>query len=92
MCLAVPGKIESIDRSNPDLLMAKVSFGGALKDICIDWTPEAKIGDYIMAHVGSALEIISQEEAELAIKTANEYAELLSKEDEKFENEKKEND
>ena len=90
MCLAVPGKIESIDRSNPDLLMAKVSFGGAVKDICIEWVPDAKVGDYIMAHVGSALEIISQEEAELAIKTANEYAELLSKEDENFKKENKE--
>lgn len=82
MCLAVPGKIESIDTSNPDLRMAKVSFGGAIKDICIQWLPEANIGDYIMAHVGTALNIVSKEDAELAIQTANEWAQMLEIEDE----------
>ena len=81
MCLAVPGKIESIDNSNPDLRMAKVSFGGAIKDICIQWLPEAKEGDYVMAHVGTALNIVSKEDAELAIQTANEWAQMLEIED-----------
>ncbi|HDJ33086.1 MAG TPA: HypC/HybG/HupF family hydrogenase formation chaperone, partial [Bacteroidetes bacterium] len=39
MCLAIPGKIISIDRSNPDLVMAKVDFAGVKKDICIQWVP-----------------------------------------------------
>ena len=81
MCLAVPGKIESIDSSNPDLRMAKVSFGGAIKDICIQWLPEAKEGDYVMAHVGTALNLVSKEDAELAIQTANEWAQMLEIED-----------
>ncbi|MCD4792857.1 MAG: HypC/HybG/HupF family hydrogenase formation chaperone [Bacteroidales bacterium] len=82
MCLAVPGKIISIDNSNSDFIMAKVSFGGAVKDISIQWLPEAKIGDYIVAHVGTAIEIINKEEAELAIKTANDFANMLEIEDE----------
>lgn len=81
MCLAVPGKIESIDESNPELRMAKVSFGGAIKDICVQWLPEAQVGDYVMAHVGTALNIVSKEDAELAIQTANEWAEMLEIED-----------
>ena len=40
MCLAVPGKIVSIDESNAELKMAKVNFGGVMKDICIQWLPD----------------------------------------------------
>lgn len=82
MCLAVPGKIISIDKSIPEFLTAKVSFGGAVKDISVQWLPEVKVGDYIVAHVGTAIEIINKEEAELAIKTANDFAEMLEIEDE----------
>ncbi|MCF6365205.1 MAG: HypC/HybG/HupF family hydrogenase formation chaperone [Bacteroidales bacterium] len=84
MCLAVPGKIISIDKSNSEFVTAKVSFGGAIKEINIQWLPEAKVGDYVMAHVGTALEIISTEEAEEAIKTSNEFAEMQKEEDDKF--------
>ncbi|MCX7834100.1 MAG: HypC/HybG/HupF family hydrogenase formation chaperone [Ignavibacteria bacterium] len=67
MCLAIPGKIVSIeDNSNPK--MAKVSFGGAIKNICIDWVPEAKVGDYVLVHVGFALSIIDEKEAEETLK------------------------
>ena len=45
MCLAVPGKIISIDRSIPEMTMAKVDFGGILKNICIEWV-DVKQGDY----------------------------------------------
>ena len=82
MCLAVPGKIISIDKSNSDFITAKVSFGGAVKDISVQWLPEVKIGDYIVAHVGTAIEIINKEEAELSIKTANDFASMLEIEDE----------
>ncbi len=84
MCLAVPGKIISIDKSDSEAITAKVSFGGAMKDINIQWLPDAKEGDYIMAHVGTGLEIISQEEAELAIQTSNDFAEMQKIEDKKF--------
>ena len=45
MCLAVPGKIISIDRSIPEMTMAKVDFGGILKNICIEWV-DVKQGLY----------------------------------------------
>ncbi len=64
MCLAVPGKILSIDASDPEMKMAKVDFDGMVTDICIQWLPEeVKVGDYILAHVGMALNRIDEEEA-----------------------------
>ena len=64
MCLAVPGKVVSIDESNPDLRMAKVNFGGVNKDICIQWLPDVQIGEYILAHVGFALNKVDEKDAE----------------------------
>ena len=63
MCLAVPGKILEIIEGDELLKTAKVSFGGAVKTINISFVPEAKIGDYVLAHVGFALNIIDEEEA-----------------------------
>jgi hydrogenase expression/formation protein HypC len=63
MCLAVPGKVISIDKSNADLAMAKVDFSGITRDICVQWLPEVREGDYILAHVGMALNILDEEEA-----------------------------
>jgi hydrogenase expression/formation protein HypC len=80
MCLAVPGKIISISDSTPDLRMAKVSFGGVVKDICIQWLPEAVAGDYVLAHVGTALSIVDQEDAEATLRDFEEMSQLLENE------------
>jgi hydrogenase expression/formation protein HypC len=70
MCLAIPGKIVSInENSSPKI--AKVSFGGALRDICIDWVPDVKPGEYVLVHVGFALNKIDEEEAEETLKLLN---------------------
>lgn len=63
MCLAVPGKIISIDRGIPELTMAKVDFGGIQKNICIQWIDVAE-GDYILAHAGMAISVLDTKEAE----------------------------
>lgn len=81
MCLAVPGKILSIDTSNPDLRMARVSFGGVIKDICIQWLPEAGVNDYVIAHVGMALNKLDEEEARLSLEAFDEMERLLNEED-----------
>ncbi len=75
MCLAVPGKIESISEGNSELRMAKVNFGGIRKDICIEWLPEVQIGDYILAHVGVALTKLDEEEAALTLQAFSEWDE-----------------
>ena len=51
MCLAVPGKVISIDKTEPELVMAKVDFGGIRKEICAQLIPDLQIGDYILVHV-----------------------------------------
>lgn len=63
MCLAVPGKIEEI-REDDGLKTGRVNFGGVVKKICLDYVPEAKVGDYVIVHVGFALSIIDAETAE----------------------------
>ncbi|MDR1919243.1 MAG: HypC/HybG/HupF family hydrogenase formation chaperone [Tannerellaceae bacterium] len=73
MCLAIPGKIISIDRSTPELAMAKVDFGGILKTICVEWV-EARPGDYILAHAGMAISTLDPEEAR---KTLDDFASIL---------------
>ena len=83
MCLAVPGKIVTIDESNPDLRMAKVSFGGVIKEICVQWLPEAGINDYIIAHAGMALNKLDEEEARLSLETFDELEKFLDEEDNK---------
>lgn len=64
MCLAVPGKILSIDESLGELMrQGKVSFGGIVKDVNLAYTPEAKVGDYVVVHVGFALNTVDESEA-----------------------------
>jgi hydrogenase expression/formation protein HypC len=64
MCLAVPGKIESIDGIDPVLRSGKVNFGGIIKQINLAYVPEARIGDYVLVHVGFAISIIEESEAQ----------------------------
>jgi len=78
MCLAIPGKIVSIDE-NSSPKMAKVSFSGALRDICIDWVPDVKPGEYVLVHVGFALNIIDEEEANETLKLLNDIEESYNK-------------
>ncbi|MDR1666682.1 MAG: HypC/HybG/HupF family hydrogenase formation chaperone [Bacteroidales bacterium] len=62
MCLAVPGKIVSIDTSVPELKTAKVDFGGIVKHICVQWV-DVQEGDYILAHAGMAISVLDEGEA-----------------------------
>ena len=63
MCLAIPGKIlETYDRNG--VRMAKVQFGGVNRESCIEYVPEAKVGDYVLVHVGFALSVVDEEEAQ----------------------------
>jgi len=63
MCLAIPGKIESISGDDPLTRMGKVNFGGILKDACLAYVPEARAGDYVIVHVGFALSRLDEREA-----------------------------
>lgn len=70
MCLAVPGKILSIDNAISELRMARTDFGGVIKNICIQWVDVSE-GDYILTHAGMAITRIDTCEAEETLRTFN---------------------
>ena len=72
MCLAVPGKVESI-RDDDGTLMGRVNFGGVVKDVCLAYLPGIAVGDYALVHVGFALSRIDEASAEETLRT---FAEL----------------
>ena len=63
MCLAVPGKLISITDSSPLTRTGKVNFGGILKEVNLAYVPEVKLGDYVLVHVGFAISIVDEVEA-----------------------------
>jgi len=63
MCLGVPGKIVEMHEQG-GLLMGKVDFGGVAREVCLAYVPEAKIGDYTVVHVGFALNLLDEAEAQ----------------------------
>ena len=64
MCLAIPGKIESISGDDPLTRMGKINFGGILKEACLAYVPEARVGDYVIVHVGFAISRLDEDEAQ----------------------------
>ncbi|MBE0675392.1 MAG: HypC/HybG/HupF family hydrogenase formation chaperone [Bacteroidales bacterium] len=62
MCLAIPGMITEFFSDN-GMKMARVSFSGVIRTVCTEWVPEARAGDYIISHAGTAISILDPEEA-----------------------------
>ena len=63
MCLAIPGKVAQID-VNDGVRTGRIQFGGITRQACLDFVPEAKEGDYVMVHVGFAISVVAEDEAE----------------------------
>ncbi len=78
MCLAIPGKIETINCVDDDILnrRGKVNFGGILKEVSLAYVPEAKAGDYVIVHVGFALSIVDPIEASKIFEYLKQMGEL----------------
>jgi hydrogenase expression/formation protein HypC len=65
MCLAVPGRVvEIMDEGDLAFRRAKVDFGGIRKEINLAYTPEAEVGKYVLVHVGFAISVIDEAEAQ----------------------------
>ncbi len=75
MCLGVPGKITEIYESD-GLLMGKIDFGGALREACLAYVPQATVGDYAVIHVGFAISLVSEEEARETLQLLKEIVSL----------------
>lgn len=63
MCLAIPGKIENISGDEPMTRKGRVNFGGIVKEVCLAYVPEAKVGEYVIVHVGFAISKVNEREA-----------------------------
>jgi hydrogenase expression/formation protein HypC len=64
MCLAVPGKILSVSGDEPMTRTGRVSFGGVVKEVNLAYVPDARVGDYVIVHVGFAISTVGAKEAE----------------------------
>ena len=76
MCLAVPGKIISIDETDTSVKMAKVNFGGVVKEVCLDWIENPNIGEYVLVHVGFAINKIDEADAKETIDLLRQMGEI----------------
>ncbi len=81
MCLAVPGKIMEI-YEREGLRMGRLDFGGVLREACLTYVPEARLGDYGIVHVGFVLNLLSESEAQASLETLRQ---IVNFEDERAE-------
>jgi hydrogenase expression/formation protein HypC len=76
MCLAIPGKVLDIQGDDPLLRSGRVSFAGVIKNVSLTCVPEAKVGDYVLVHVGLAISIVDPQEAEETFRYLREMGDL----------------
>ncbi len=76
MCLAVPGKVISIGGEDPIMRTGRIDFGGVIREVNLCYVPEVKLGDYVVVHVGFALSIVDEEEANKVFEYLREMGEI----------------
>lgn len=76
MCLAIPGRIEAITNEDELMRMGRVDFAGVVKEVNLAYVPEAKVGDYVLVHVGFAINTIDEEEAKKVFEYLRQIEEL----------------
>lgn len=76
MCLGIPGMITQINEPENGLAMGRVNFGGLEREVCLGYTPEAKVGDYVLVHVGFALSVLDPEAAQQLLADLSEIERL----------------
>jgi hydrogenase expression/formation protein HypC len=75
MCLAIPGKIVEFHERH-GVRMSKVDFGGITREACLEYIPDARLGDYVLVHVGFAISKVDEEEAARTYQYLQELGEL----------------
>jgi hydrogenase expression/formation protein HypC len=76
MCLAIPGKVLEVETNGEGVRMARANFGGIVKQVCLEYTPDAAPGDYVLVHVGFALSKVDEEEAARTYRLLDELKQL----------------
>lgn len=79
MCLAVPGKIISMEASGTSPRMAKADIGGIIRDVCIDWLPDLQLEEYVIIHAGFALNRIEEKEAAEQLNAIRHAEEIITR-------------
>jgi hydrogenase expression/formation protein HypC len=76
MCLGVPGEIVSIEDNALEMRMGQVKFGELRRLVCLAFTPEAEIGDYVIVHAGYAISHMDEDQASQALELLAELDEV----------------
>jgi len=72
MCLGIPGRIVSINDADSDLPIGRIDFDGIIKEACLAYVPEAKVGEYVIIHAGFAISVVDEAEAQEVFKYLDE--------------------
>lgn len=81
MCLAVPGRILTVSGEDPLMRVGRADFGGLIKEVNLAYVPEARVGDYVLVHVGFAISVIDETEAARVFEHLREIGELIRNEE-----------
>lgn len=76
MCLAIPGQVLEIATDAHGVQMARTNFGGVVKQVCLEYTPDVRPGDYVLVHVGFALGKVNEAEAARTYRVLEEMSQL----------------
>ncbi len=79
MCLAIPGKVQKLIEEKSSPRMAEVNFDGVVKQVCVDFIPDIKVGEYVMVHVGFALNKVDEKEALAQLKAISTAEDIIRK-------------
>ena len=82
MCLGVPGQVIEVIHNEIGIPMGKVDFSGVVKEVCLAYTPEVEVGQWVVVHVGFAISLIDEVEARKVFEYLEEIGELLDLQDE----------
>jgi hydrogenase expression/formation protein HypC len=80
MCLAVPGRILEIEGDDPLLRAGRVDFAGTIKRVNLAYVPEAQVGDYVLVHVGFAISVVDDVEAQKVLSYLSQMGDLAESE------------
>jgi hydrogenase expression/formation protein HypC len=76
MCLAIPGKVLDVETNREGVRMGRANFGGIVKQVCLEYTPDVTPGEYVLVHVGFALSKVDEEEAQRTYQLLEELKQL----------------
>lgn len=76
MCLGVPGQVVRVERNDLGMTMGVVRFGGISKEVCLMYTPDADVGDWVLVHVGFAISKLDEQAARDVFATLAQMGEL----------------